>query len=108
MADDAALSGDMSLSVGSPAQFPETEEYVFVLNVSSTHDRLQGVRTRHLSEEICVQIAAAGEPAQLKRVADAVRLMADGPHCSGDADAYEPVSLETVVNPELLMEESTR
>ena len=90
--------------VGSLAQVPETEEYVFVLNVSSTHDRLQGIRTTRLSEETCAQIAAAGEPSQLERVADAVRLMTEGPHCSGDADAYEPVPLETVVNPELLME----
>jgi hypothetical protein len=33
--------------------------------------------------------------------------MTEGPHCSGDADAYEAVPLETVVNPELLMEDST-
>jgi hypothetical protein len=44
--------------------------------------------------------------AEDERIADAVRLMADRPHCSGDADAYEPVPLETVVNPELLMEDS--
>jgi hypothetical protein len=103
--DDAMLSGDVWLSVGSLARFPETEEYVFVLNVSSTHDKLQGIRTTRLSEETCAQIAAAGDPSQLERVADAVRLMTEGPHCSGDADAYEPVPLETVVNPELLMEE---
>jgi hypothetical protein len=91
-------------AVGSLAQFPETDEYVFVLNVNRTHDQLQGVRTRRLSEETCAQIAAAGEPGQLERVADAVRLVTEGPHCSGDADAYEPVPLETAVNPELLME----
>jgi hypothetical protein len=91
-------------SVGSLARFPETEAYVFVLNVSSTHDRLQGVRTTGLSEETCTQIAATSEPSPLEHVADAVRLMVDGPHCSGDTDAYEPVSLETIVNPDLLME----
>ncbi len=89
------------------ARFPETDEYVFVLNVSHARDKLQGVRTRRLSEETCAQIAAASEPSQLERVADAVRLMTEGPHCSGDADAYEPVPLETVVNPDLLMEVST-
>jgi transcriptional regulator with XRE-family HTH domain len=102
-----AESGEMWPAVGSLARFPGTDEYVFVLNVSSTHDRLQGIRTTCLSEETCAQIAAAGEPSQSERLADAVRLMAEGPHCSGDAQAYEPVPLETVVNPEMLMEEST-
>jgi ParB-like chromosome segregation protein Spo0J len=104
--DEITPSGDVWPSVGSLARFPETEEYVFVLNVSSTHDRLQGVRTSRLSEETCAQIAAAGEPSQLERLAEAVRLVVDGPHCSGDTDAYEPVPLETVGNPELLMKES--
>jgi hypothetical protein len=45
--------------------------------------------------------------AEDERIADAVRLMTEGPNCSVDADAYEPVPLETVVNPDLLMEEST-
>ncbi len=83
VADDAALSGDVWPAVGSLAQFPEAEEYVFVLNVSRTRDKLQGVRTSRLSEETCAQIAAAGEPSQLERLADAVRLVTDGPHCSG-------------------------
>ena len=99
--DETTPSGDVWPSVGSLARFPETEEYVFVLNVSTTHDRLQGVRTTRLSDETCAQIAAAGEPNQLERVADAIRLMVDGPHCSGDSDTYEPVG-----NPELLMQES--
>jgi hypothetical protein len=103
----SAAVGDIWPTVGSLARFPETEEYVFVLNVSHAHDKLQGVRTSRLSAETCAQIAAAGEPSQLERVADAVRLMTEGPHCSGDADAYEPVPLETVVNPDLLMEDST-
>jgi hypothetical protein len=66
--DDAMLSGGVWPSVGSLARFPETDEYVFVLNVSSTHDRLQGVRTTRLSEETCAQIAAAGEPSALSIV----------------------------------------
>lgn len=73
-----------------------------MLNLSSTHDRLQGIRTTRVSEETCAQIATAGEPSQLERVADSVRHMSEGPHCSGDADAYEPVPFETVVNPDLL------
>jgi hypothetical protein len=77
---------------------------VFVLNVSRTRDKLQGVRTSRLSEETCAQIAAAGEPSQLERLADAVRLVTDGPYCSGEATAYEAVSLEAVVNSDLLME----
>jgi hypothetical protein len=108
VADDAALSGDVWPAVGSLAQFPETDEYVFVLNVSRTRDKLQGVRTSRLSGETCAQIAAAGEPSQLERLADAVRLVTEGPYCSVEAEAYEAVSLETVVNPDLLMEESVR
>jgi hypothetical protein len=103
-APQSAEVGNMWPTVGSLARFPEAEEYVFVLNVSRARDKLQGVRTSRLSEETCAQIAAAGEPSQLERVADAVRLMTEGPHCSGDADGYEPVPLETVVNPDLLLE----
>jgi hypothetical protein len=102
--ESTQLAGNPWLSVGSLAKFPETDEYVFVLNVNCTHDQLQGVRTSRLSEETCAQIAAAGKPSQLERVADAVRLVTDGPHSSGDAQAYDAVSLETVVNPDLLME----
>jgi hypothetical protein len=98
--------GNVWPTVGSLARVPETEEYVFVLNVSHAHDKLQGVRTSRLSEETRAQIAAAGEPSQLDRVADAVRLVTDGPHCSGHSQAYEPVPLETVANPDLLMTDS--
>jgi len=100
-------SGGIWPSVRPLARLPEIEEYVFVLNVSRIRDKLQGIRTTRLSEETCAQIAAAGEPNQLEHVADAVRLMADGPHCSRDAEADESVALETAVNPELLMEGST-
>jgi hypothetical protein len=60
---------------------------------------------RLLNHRISI-IISVREYSQLDRVADAVRLVTDGPHCSGDTQAYEPVPLETVVNPELLMTDS--
>jgi 5-methylcytosine-specific restriction endonuclease McrA len=112
--DEAPRTPSESDSVGDSDDLPPlgglvteahetTASYLFVTFVNEAQDRLRGIRTAELNDQIRDQIAQAVEP--LPHLAEAVRVTNPAPRVGGDGVVFELVDIASATDPDGLGEE---